>query len=168
MNPFKKIGSGIGWLTGQLTGYTLAKKVLGKTKEIATDKTADYGLSLASELVDRLTVKPTERSETFAEACARQRITGAGLQNVKVKFAAAARIYRLMGCVSLVTTMISVVIAEDFYWFLLYLLTGVAATALSFAFAFRDTFRLWQIERESLDSVSVFLQDDGIVKTLAG
>lgn len=168
MNPFKKIGGGIGWLTGQLTGYTVAKKVLGKTKEIAADKTADYGLSLTAELVDRLKVKATARSETFAAACARQGINDAELQRIAEKFEAASRLYRLMGCVSLVATMVSIAIAEDIYWFLLYLITGLAATALSFAFAFRDTFRLWQIQRESLDSVSEFLQDDGIVKTLAG
>ena len=168
MSIFAKTGNAIGGTVSVLTGYRTLKGAVKATGEIVAARTAATGWGAIKEALGLLRRQTAARTETFAEACARQGVTARDLETIAARLGQQATLYRRCGLVGIVLAFGSAIAADGFGWFLLQLIAGLAVAALVFALAIRAEFRLWQVQRRELASFAVFRDDGGIVRGIAG
>lgn len=168
MSIFSKTGSAIGGTISVLSGYRTLRGAVKTTREIVADRTAATGWGAIKEALGLLRRQTAARTETFAEACARQGVTAQDLETIAARLGLQATLYRRCGIAGILLAVASAVAADGFYWYVLHLAAGLAVAALVFALAIRAEFRLWQVQRRELASFAVFRDDGGIVRGIAG
>lgn len=151
-----------------MTGWSAAKKTAAATRDIVADKTAGAAFAVIKDCILRLKPARSTHSETFAAACTRQGLVPGDLAEIEIRLAESAKLYRWCGYVALLVALVTSFMAPTFYWFLMYLISGLLMTALLAVYAVRDTFRLWQVEHRDLASFSAFCAERGITRALAG
>lgn len=168
MSILQKTSSAAGSTIGFLTGYTVLKNTLSTTKKIVADSTAIAGWEFIKACIDRLSYKPSGRVETFAQACTRLGVTAADYPAIAARLSSSASLYRRVGTVGLIATLVSAAMADGFFWFILETFAGLCFAGLLYSYAIRQTFRLWQLERRELASFAEFRRDSGIVRSIVG
>lgn len=151
-----------------MTGWSAAKKTAAATREIVADKIAGAGFAVIKDCILRLRPPSSTQSETFAAACARHGLSPDDLAEIQIRLGESAKLYRWCGYVALLVALVTSFLAPTFYWFAMYLISGLLMAALLAAYAVRDTFRLWQVEHRDLAGFSAFCAERGITRALAG
>lgn len=153
-----------------LLGFDSAQRVFRTTRDlIFSDFVVTAGRDIFQGWRNLVCFRPRKaRVETFAAAVARLSVSEADIAARRADFAMQAMIFRILALASLISGIYWVQVETDALLSVMIGINATATTLMFLAFAFVRQFRVWQIDRRKLASVSAFITDSGLRRVIIG